>query len=65
MKETIKGKRLIGHSAEEDYYEDTKGNTYSYDGKEVKSLKDEISEGKQDLWIHKEKKWGMKVKRFK
>ena len=36
--EETKGKRLIGHSAKEDIYEDTKGKTYSY--KEKKSLKD-------------------------
>jgi hypothetical protein len=30
-----------------------------------KSLMDkEMSSGKQDLWIHKEPKWGIKVKRF-
>jgi hypothetical protein len=34
----IKGKRLIGHSAKEDYYEDVKGNTYSFDGKKVTKL---------------------------
>jgi hypothetical protein len=34
----LKGKRLIGHSAKEDYYEDIEGNTYSFDGKKVKKL---------------------------
>ena len=37
----IKGKRLIGHSYLLDYYEDTKGNTYAYDGKKVRKITDE------------------------
>lgn len=59
--ETIKGKRLIGHSEKEDYYEDTKGNTYSYDGKRVSKINEEMSSGKQELWTHRMKPnriWG-------
>lgn len=34
----LEGKRLIGHSKDEDFYEDTQGNTYSFDGKKLKKL---------------------------
>lgn len=34
----LEGKRLTGHTVKEDYYEDVKGNTYSYDGKKVTKL---------------------------
>ena len=30
--EQTKGKRLIGHSSDEDYYEDVKGETFVYKG---------------------------------
>jgi hypothetical protein len=52
----LEGKRLIGHSEKEDYYEDTEGNTYSFDGKKLEKLS-----GKKE--IEKEKpayfyQWG-------
>ena len=41
----LEGKRFIGHSEKEDYYEDTEGNTYSFDGKKLEKFgKESIKE---------------------
>jgi hypothetical protein len=39
----LEGKRLIGHDKNEDFYEDTEGNTYSFDGKKLTKLENKRS----------------------
>jgi len=57
----LEGKRLIGHSEKEDFYEDTSGNTYSFDGKKLTPLNEKrqnyVTTLPDEKIISKEGKW--------
>ena len=62
----LEGKRLIGHSEKEDFYEDVNGDTYSFDGKKLKKLGGSgfiffIDKNGKKRWRHRNTKgaiWG-------